>query len=255
MPMTDFTRTLVVGDGDLASILGCAAASDAALLAQPDPAKRREIRPILWAPPFEGPTAPARQWATRRQAELFEMELVESPPTGRPSESRAQAASIAAHLGAQIADLPSEAVASEWPSHSRDLLHASMTAIARRCSTVLWPIHSTRSEGPDIDQVARAIDRAMLISRLIALDADLHGNPAFRIDAPYIDFSDRQLADLVIDMDLPVRLCWWWHAEMARGSSTEFRAQHDRWTPVLREVGWRIDSQASRERAASAPDA
>lgn len=244
MNMSDHSRMLVVGDGDVASILACAAASDAALIAEPDAEKRRGIRPVLWTPAFSGPTGSARQWAIRRQAELFEMELVESPGISAGAASPRIAAK---DLASDIAADPS----GEWPAHSRDLIAASIAGIARGCAVVVWPMHSTHTEGPDLDEVSRAVDRALLVSRLIALDADAHGNPSFRVDVPYVDFSDRQLADLVIDMDLPVRLCWWWHAEMASGVDGLFRAQHARWTTVLREVGWRIDLADARSASRS----
>ncbi len=224
--MTDFSRTLVISDGDLAGILACSAASDAALHAEADAGKRRAIRPVLWIPAFRGPTAEARRWSARRQGELFEMQIVEAPATDEALQAPGSRSKAGGGAGG------------EWPTHTRDVVLASIAAIELGCSTVLWPTHSVHSQSPDLDAVSRAVDRALLISRLISLDAELHGQPRFRIDAPYADLSDRQLADLVIDMDLPVQMCWWWHAERA-SQQEEFRAQHERWTTVLREVGWR----------------
>lgn len=232
VPMSEFSRTLVIGDGDLATIVAASAAADAALLAEPDPARRRELRPVLFVPPLAGATAKARSWAIRRQAELFEMELIESGSSDAASAPQGFAATEGG----------------EWPSDTRNLVLAGICAIEHACPIVVWPTHSVHAESPDLDDVSRAVDRALLVSRLISLDADHHGQPGFRVETPFVDFSDRQLADLVIDMDLPVRLCWWWHAEMASGGSAEFRHQHDRWTTVLREVGWRAAETRPAER-------
>lgn len=221
--MTEFNRTLVVGDGGLASILACAAAADAALLAEPDAGQRQAIRPILWAPAWAGHAAPARRWAVRRQAEFFEMELVEAPEQAIPSGD---------------AEPQARGDHRDWSADSRLLVSASRTGIDRGCTRVVWPFHSSDAQCPDIDEVSRAVDRALLVSRLVRLDAHLHGIDSFRIDIPMVDFSDRQIADLVIDMDLPVRLCWWWHAEMARPGVPDFRREHERWIPILRSVGW-----------------
>lgn len=216
-------RVLVIGDGDIGAIVASAAAADGALMAEPDAAKRRAIRPVLWTPVFRGETARARRWASRRQAELFEMELVEP-----------------------AADEAASAPEGEWPRDTGELVQASITAVKLGCSTVVWPTHSVHAESPDLDDVSRAVDRALLVARLISLDADHHGCPSFRIETPLVDLSDRMLADLVLDMDLPVRLCWWWHAEMSSGGSGEFLRQHDRWTGVLEAVGWRTEARGER---------
>ncbi|HRJ50046.1 MAG: hypothetical protein KF787_11525 [Phycisphaeraceae bacterium] len=221
--MTEFNRTLVVGDGGLASILACAAAADASLLAEPDAGQRQAIRPILWVPAWAGHTAPARRWAVQRQAEFFEMELVEAPEKAIPSGD---------------VDPSAQEVRHDWSADSRMLVSASWAGIERGCTRLVWPFHSSHAQCPDIDEVSRAVDRALLVSRLVRLDAHHHGIDSFRIDVPMVDFSDRQIADLVIDMDLPVRLCWWWRAEMARPGTPDFRREHERWTPILKGVGW-----------------
>ena len=224
LSMSELSRTLVIGDGDLSTIIAAAAAADAALLAEPDPERRRALRPVMYVPPLFGVSAAARKWALRRQAELFEMELVEASADSRekPQGGTGQG---------------------EWPRDTLNLVQASVAAIERGCTQVVWPTHTVHAQSPDLDDVARAVDRALLVARLISLDGDHHGQPGFRIETPLVDLSDRQLADLVIDMDLPVRLCWWWHAEMSQGGAAEFRTHHDRWTAVLREVGWRESSE------------
>lgn len=214
----------MVGDGGLSSILACSAAADAALLAEPDPEKRRQIRPVLWVSPVPGPTATARRWVSRRQAELFDFELVEEPEPAQPA--------------------PGASTHAEWPWDTLNLVKASVAAVGRGCGSVVWPVHSSQPQSPDLDEVSRAVDRALLVGRLIALDADLHHGPGFHIETPMVDLSDRQIADLVLDMDLPVGLCWWWHAEMGRDGTAEFRREHERWVTVLRDVGWRGGSDA-----------
>ena len=53
-----------------------------------------------------------------------------------------------------------------------------------------------------LDRIAQIADRAVLVARLVAIDADAHGVPSIRIETPYADFTDRQIADLIADMEL-----------------------------------------------------
>jgi hypothetical protein len=49
---------------------------------------------------------------------------------------------------------------------------------------------------------------------------------------PYVDFVDAQIADLALDMDLPVWTCWWWEGE------GEAERVKERWMAALGKAGW-----------------
>ena len=59
------------------------------------------------------------------------------------------------------------------------------------------PATGAAGDSLDLDQIAQITDRAGLVSRLVAIDADVHSVPSIRIETPYADFSDRQIADLI----------------------------------------------------------
>ena len=80
--------------------------------------------------------------------------------------------------------------------------------------------------GETLDEIGRAIDRAVLIGRACSVDA---GDPgALVIDTPLVDLSDAQIADLTTDLDLPVERCWWWD-----GGDDIARVARRRWGAAL----------------------
>ncbi|MEX2217996.1 MAG: hypothetical protein WD749_04485 [Phycisphaerales bacterium] len=193
-------RSMIISDGGTAALLAAAAAADrgARSAAQHPPA-------VLWPFDIGGDTRVPSHGAVGRQAELFGLSEV------APAESPA--------IPAAPARGP-EAL-------SCMLLRAGYAAAAAGAETVVWPV----SAGPELDLAltARAIDRALLTSRLVALDLGAAA-PEFR--TPYVDFTDAQVADLVLDMDLPVWLCWWWE-----GGTSAAAAERDRWMTALRTAG------------------
>jgi hypothetical protein len=98
-------------------------------------------------------------------------------------------------------------------SASELLIAACIEALRRDIHRVIWPIQLGGANVPtnkintdELDQVADAFDRALLTSRLMAIDAGPRG---LVIETPYIDFRDAQLMDLAADMDAPINLAWW----------------------------------------------
>lgn len=193
-------RVLVLSDGGLASLVACAAAG------QGDGAGSAEVAPVMWEP---GDSAP-RLASVARQAELCGLPL----------------SKIAAGLFP-----PPQGGAGALQSLA--LVQAALAGAGAGFTTVVWPVHAGPGAEPDLDRVALAIDRALLVSRLVALDADEHGIPAIRVDTPYADFTDRQLAELAIDLDAPVQACWWWGGQGGSAAS-----ERQRWTDLLRSFGW-----------------
>lgn len=115
---------------------------------------------------------------------------------------------------------------------TRLLLVAAQTAAQNGCSTLIWG----RQLGGDdpvqsIDLIGQSLDRATLISRLISLD--LPDSGSLEIELPVIDMTDAQLAELALDLGVPLDTLAWW------GSDTEERT---RWESALRSVGWHPDS-------------
>ena len=51
------------------------------------------------------------------------------------------------------------------------------------------------------------------------------------------------MAELALDLGVPVNLCGWWHAELREGkpapAAAIFKREHERWTSVLSQCGWR----------------
>lgn len=102
----------------------------------------------------------------------------------------------------------------------RRLVEASFLAVRERFDVLMYPAHG----GPDHSRVVRIVDAGVHVGRLASL-----GERSLRVDTPYADLSDRQLADLAVDMDLPVWLCDW---------AIEPSPDRDRWVAVLKEAGW-----------------
>lgn len=176
--------------------------------------------------PLQGPDPWAlRSTAVRRQADLYGLPVV---------EGRASADAPSGPPGPRPEILES----GEWQSH---LLTAAAYEAARRgCDRIVWPV----SLGPgndakaDLVQLALSLDRALLVSRLVGLDQALVGELRVEVLAPYADLSDRQIADLVLDMDLPVWTCWWWGERSSTDHAHPARRAAARWLPVLEAVGW-----------------
>jgi len=95
---------------------------------------------------------------------------------------------------------------------------------------VIWPV----SAGVELnlETTGRAIDCALLVSRLVALHTGTEAGPV--IEAPYADLTDAQIADLILDMDLHVWTCWWFG-----GTSPEAAVEQARWTAAMRKAGWK----------------
>jgi hypothetical protein len=89
------------------------------------------------------------------------------------------------------------------------------------------------------------VERALHISRLVAVE-----HPGFELAAPYADLSDRQLADLILDMDLPVWTCWWYAPEGNEPAAAAAEAQRTHWTAMLSAAGWRGPLPGPSARAA-----
>ncbi len=127
---------------------------------------------------------------------------------------------------------------------SIELLRRVYAAARAGFDEVLWPVSAAEGDALDLDRIAECTDRAVLVSRLVALDVSSanggHGRPGITLRCPYVDLTDRQIADLIVDMDLPVETIWWWGGEAGTAAgSGDAKALRDRWMPALERAGVR----------------
>lgn len=162
------------------------------------PRRSALVLPILWEPGDHSP----RIAAAARQAERSGLGVLPSEP--------------------QLPQAPTPV-----------LVHAALAAAGAGIPSVIWPVHAGPGPEPDLDRLAQAVDRALLVSRLVAIDSPEHGCPNIRVEAPYADMADRQLVDLALDLDAPVETCWWWN-----GQGGSAAAERQRWLTLLESRGW-----------------
>lgn len=113
-------------------------------------------------------------------------------------------------------------------------LEAARTSGAAR---VVWPVqfHADDNTLTDqLDRIGAAIDRALLVARLDLLDR----GEEIAIETPLVDLTDRQLADLVVDLDAPAYLCWWWRRLPDPQAEAVGAPERKSWLAALRDVGW-----------------
>ena len=199
---------MVMADGGVGGLLACAAAGQRVAMGP----QGSEGLVLMDVGPDSGSF---RATSARRQAELFGLPLasVQNPDarSGEPDRSILALTRAALHLrglgGGELV----------WP--------------------VLPPVLT--SGEVDVSGCAALTDRALLVSQLTTL-ADRSAGCEVRVTAPYADLTKRQVADLVLDMDLPIWLCWWMAAsELADGPVRDEAIQErETWTRLLREAGW-----------------
>lgn len=150
----------------------------------------------------------------------------------------------------------------QWPSGSdefertcRTILEAALVVRRLGGGEVVWPVNAPDAkglagEGPDVAAVGRTINQALLVSQLVSLTApdEVGEEPRVRIRTPYADLVDRQIADLILDMDLPIWTCWFW--SVGEGETDEVQsaaaAERTRWMTVLRAAGWTGSMDSAR---------
>lgn len=214
------SKTLILSDGGLSSLVACAVAKETAAI-DGRPHAGTCVMPFWLLSASTSQARAAREKAARAQAEVFGYELWEPLPLG-------------------ASDLPG---ALDIREHETLSLVAAVQLAARKgCDSVLWPVqcagpmNDREDEGLDLDWIARAADKAVLVSRLVAVDADAHHKPGIKIETPYLDVTDHQLADLAAEMELPMRTCWWWAITRRDGDMAV--AERERWLRALAFVGW-----------------
>lgn len=228
----DSGGVLVLADGGLPGLVACAAA-----WGEQGGSPRRPI-PLVWCPPTGTLSQNQRRLAASRQAQFYSLSFVA---------------------------VPGEEAIPHAPTPGQRLTHtlvaAAYFAAGHACARVVWPVcpggSGAAADELDPARLADATDRALLVTRLAGMDGPEHGCPSIRVDTPHADLTDTQLAELAIDLDVPVHLCWWWGAE-GRALDTPMTPTDDaagearRWLGALRRAGWTPDPD-SAPRARPAP--
>ncbi|MFG0256471.1 MAG: 7-cyano-7-deazaguanine synthase [Phycisphaerales bacterium JB043] len=86
---------------------------------------------------------------------------------------------------------------------SRMLMSAGSVASERGCDRVIW----ATCHGEDVEGMSRDVDRARLIEHVWNLDMT-GDEPSLLLELPLVDLTLPQLADLAIDLEVPLDACW-----------------------------------------------
>lgn len=206
-------RALILADANLASLLACACAAEE--LSALDDAAANAARPIVM--PFRLAEALTQVHIDAVAVQTRHYALTECPADRRPASATASSAS-------------------EGERESVAMLSACHLAASLGCTRVIWPVSAAASDSIDLDRLAAIADRALVVSRLASLDTPPLG---VTIEAPYAELTDRQIADLALDIGAALETCWWWKATNTRGNANKFGAsEHARWTEALASCGW-----------------
>jgi hypothetical protein len=164
--------------------------------------------------------------------------FVKSGRSGEDLRRRAVDAQASA-LGLGVIDVVCavDTLAGDGERETLEVLRAAYGAAGAGCDELIWPVQVGAGEGqwPDLDALAERVDRALLLGRLVSLDAGAHGRPGFRVLTPFVDFTDRQMADLMTDLGANAELCWWWGEPETHAQAW---AERVRWMEALRQFGW-----------------
>ncbi len=223
---------LVICDGSLPSLaaLWSEARSESRVRASGDPGGSV----IAWG---IGPAHASEAWheLVRRQAQACGVSMVEFAPT--------DAGFNAGAAGSNDFD-GRQRHASSGFDVSRMLLSAGEAALDDQVGRVVWPVALGMGEGTlaadqaelVINAISGAADRALLCSRLLALESDdrarreggqgFEFGGRFMIQTPYLDLGENQLVELALDMDVPLSLV-----------DSQACAANARWLQVIERVG------------------
>ena len=142
-------------------------------------------------------------------------------PTSISDHARAAARRGIERLGLTSIDL-NAGQGNGGAAQTRLLLVAAQTAAQNGCVSLVW---ATQRGGSDPGQALRTI--------AATLDRALLRRWPDGLPLPPVDLSDEQLAELCLDLAVPLETCSWW------GRSDKPAA---RWEAALRGAGWRPDA-------------
>ncbi len=182
-------QCLILTDADIESLIATAMASEQQSINSLDPSI---LAPAWWAKNSDelDLVLPVLESAARSQAEIYALHVLPDHAFYPPDSNES----------AQITTSVQQ---------SRILLDAAYLAMQLGLKRVVWPIRIPESHPNRIAAIGEAIDRAMLISRLVSIDANTETAPELLIETPFVDLSDDQIADLAQDIAIPIDTCWW----------------------------------------------
>ena len=236
IPRLSNERCLILSDGGLESAVVAAIAAEQTSRADTEPPI---VMPGWWGALTDlDLVLPSIDRAVARQADIFGLSMV-TDQTAYPPEQSVDAMTL-----------------TDGAMHSQMLMQAANYALSLGIRRVIWPTRVGSSlvdfdPTRDLERLASAIDRSVLIGRLATLDAGGEGADAelreLVIETPVVDFTNAQLADLAGDLSVPLGGCWWFHDRQVLPSA---HAEFAYWSglPVL---GSRTSGSISR--AACAP--
>ncbi len=208
-------RALILSDANLASLLACACAAEE--LSALDDVNASAARPVVM--PFRLSEALTQVHIDSVAVQTRHYALTECPGDRRPASATASSAT-------------------EGERESVAMLSACHLAASLGCSRVIWPVSAAASDSIDLDRLTAIADRALVVSRLASLDTPPVG---VTIEAPYAELTDRQIADLALDIGAALETCWWWKAGAPRGNANKFgNSERTRWTDALAACGWAV---------------
>ncbi len=126
------------------------------------------------------------------------------------------------------------------------LLDACIQAMKLDIQRIVWPVHSGAASESDLrtEAIADACDRSLLVSQLASLDAPRTGpgSRGVRIETPYADLTDGQLAELAIDLGVPLNSCSWCESDDGSAGAPCGNActACRRWAAALKRAGARV---------------
>ena len=103
-----------------------------------------------------------------------------------------------------------------------------------RAAQILEWVYQKNTVDPALMTNLSAADRALLVQRIGLIEMESESLDV-KIDSPLLDLTDRQVAELAVDMDAPVWSCWW--ALPASDDLPEARPQRERWGGLLQDLG------------------
>lgn len=203
-------RCVILTDAGIESLLACAMASEQQQIAAADPSI---LLPACWS--WDGHDEidlliSAIDPAIIQQAGLFGLDIFPDQALYPPDD-------IALHT-----------VAERGLLQSRMLLEAAHLALRSGIRRVVWPVramHPGRTETMTqmVDEIATLIDRALLASRLVSLDASPDTAVEVVIETPFVDLSNEQIAEMALDIAAPIDACWWHNARSLERAQAEQR--------------------------------
>jgi hypothetical protein len=224
-------RVLILSDGGMPALIAAMHAREACSLATPGAAPEQiaaTLRDRVLLMPFglRTETRLLQSRAVTQQATLLGLGLLGVEVTGKAGEEIKPLLTVAPHADADERE-------------GCELFAALLLAARLQCARIVWPAHAGGHDSVDLDRLSQIADRALVAGQYAGLCSSARIAASLHLETPFADLTDRQLADLAIDIDAPVDACWWWNADKSASERAgEERKERTRWIDALRAMGW-----------------